>query len=288
MTPQEARFLFLFAIATAGCATSRPTGAPAVKLNVPPSFAHSLAVQHFQRGEDVLHIDWMRTPATAAMTRYKAYWSAEAQGADTKHGWTIDVYSMHSAKVADAYEHASDGYVADLDELIDFLSPPRPRPAWPGENPRHALSYLFARFERKEFRWGHAVSFFSQGVQDTSMPEPANGRLEYEIFGVTTDGRYTLVAHLSASHPNLPDDANARNMRDNVRRDDPDFEPAYNDTFRRNDSQLIRKLQEQVEQREEAAMRNQPGVKLIETCSPDEFEPSLTAFDQMVDSLAIR
>lgn len=286
MIAREVRLLFIIAMSAAAYATGRPEGAPEVKLDVPPDFAHSLSVQHFQRGEDVLHIDWMPTPAQAAMTRYKGYWYPDTSRPNTDHGWAIDVFSTHSQKVAEAYEHAGDGYAADLDELMDFLTIPRARSVW--ENPRRALSYLFARFERKSFRWGHAVSFFSQGVQDTSMPEPANGRLRYEIFGVTKDGRYTVVASLRASHRKLPDDANAHDMRDNVRRDDPDFEPRYNDAFRRKDYELIRKLQEHVEQREEAAMRKQPGVKLIETCSHDDFQPSLAAFDHVVDSLSVR
>jgi hypothetical protein len=278
--------LVLILIGTAGCATSRPIGVPEVKLDIPPAFAHSVSVQHFQEGEDVLHIDWWPSAAQAPLTRYKGYWSPDAAAADSNHGWVIDVFGAPSEKVAAAYEHASSGYEADLDERMDLLTPPQPKS--PFENPRRALSYLFARFERKSFRWGHAVSFFSQGVQDTSMPEPANGRLQYEIFGVTKDGRYTVVARLSPSHPKLPDDRRARDMRADLPDSDPQAGMRRIDALNRRDFPLARRLELEMEQREESALRNEPGVSLIETCSPDEFRPSLAAFIDVVDSLSVR
>ena len=67
------RFLLLVAAVTAGCAMTPRTGPPAVKLEVPRAFQRSVAVHHFQKGEDVLHIDWMRTYAKAAMTQYQRY-----------------------------------------------------------------------------------------------------------------------------------------------------------------------------------------------------------------------
>jgi len=278
--------LLLFIVATVAYAASQPNAAPEVKLDIPKDFAHSLSVQHFQKGEDVLHIEWMPTPARAAMTRYKGYWYPDAGRADTKHGWTIDVFQTQSPKVAAAYEHASNGYAADLDEAMDFLTIPHARSLF--QSPRRALSYLFARFERKSFRWGDAVSFFSQSVQDTSMPEPANGRLTYEVFGVTRDARFTVIASLSASHPKLPDDGQARDMRDSVLSDDPGFEQAYYDAALQKNYQRLRRLQEDQEKREAAAMSEQPGVKLIETCKLDEFQPSIVALDQMIDSIAIQ
>lgn len=286
MVAPKASLLLLGIMLAAAYAASRPDGTPEVKLDVPADFAHSLSVQYFQRGEDVLHIDWMPTPARAAMTRSKGYWYSDGSRPNTDHGWTIDVFSTHSQKVATAYEHASSGYAADLDEVMDFLTIPRASSLF--DSPRRALSYLFARFERKSLRWGNAVSFFSQGVQDTAMPEPANGRLTYEIFGVTRDGRFTVIASLSASHPKLPDDTDARDMRDGMRDDDPGFGQAYYDAARQKDYQRLERLQDDRDKREAAAMREQPGVKLIETCSPDDFQPSLAAFDRVVDSLVVR
>jgi hypothetical protein len=286
MIPCEHRLLFLAVMASAACAIGAPNIIPDVKLDVPTDFARSLSVQHFRKGEDVLHIDWMPTPAQAAMTRYKGYWYPGGGPADTKHGWMIDVFSTHSQKVATAYANAGNGYAADLDEVMDFLTNPRARSLF--ESPRTARPYLFARFERKSFRWGRGVSFFSQDVQDTSMPEPANGRLDYEIFGVTEDGGFTVVARLSVTHPNLPDDANARDMRDSIQRGDSDFSQAYFDAARQKNYQRLEKLEKDEEQKEAAAMKDQPGIKLIEHAMPDAFIPSLTAFDKMVDSIKIR
>jgi len=36
------------------------------------------------------------------------------------------------------------------------------------------------------------------------------------------------------------------------------------------------------------ALKKDKDYKRVERCSPNEFEPSLTTFDQMLDSLVIR
>ena len=36
------------------------------------------------------------------------------------------------------------------------------------------------------------------------------------------------------------------------------------------------------------ALKQDPDFKLVETCSPKDFQPSLTVFDQMLESLVIR
>ena len=66
---------------------------------------------------------------------------------------------------------------------------------------------MFARFHHKRCTWGTAVSFLSQATQD-SPPHfyvPHNGHLEYEVWGVTSDKRFTVVASISVSHPKLAD-----------------------------------------------------------------------------------
>jgi hypothetical protein len=267
----------------AGCVTSRLNAAPQAKLDVPPDFAHSFSVQQFQKGEDVLHIDWMETPAQAALTRYKGYWYSDASHPNTDHGWAIDVFNTYSQKVAEAYEHAKDGYAADLDELMDFLVIPRAQSLF--ENPRRALSYLFARFERKSFRWGHAVSFLSQGTQDTSMHTPENGHLWYEVYGVSKDRLHTVVARVEVGHPKL--ETGGEDVRGVAERD-PEFKRKFDDAWNRNDVPLISKLRQEAAVREKAELKNHPHTKLVESCKPDEFEPSLTAFDRMLDTLVIR
>jgi hypothetical protein len=36
------------------------------------------------------------------------------------------------------------------------------------------------------------------------------------------------------------------------------------------------------------ALKRDRDFKLVETCSPDDFEPSLAAFDRMLQSLVVR
>jgi hypothetical protein len=187
--------LLLVAVMVAGCATTPSTVPPTVKLDVPPAFQTSLSIAHFQAGQDVLHIDWIRTQAKVPLTRYEGYWGRRTGRQADDHHWTIDVYNLGSPEVVAAYALAKDGYEADLDELVDFLLPPAPSPpVGPG---RHALANLFARFERKHFRWGNAVSFFSQETQDTGHYAPNNCHLRYEVWEVTKDRRHTIVARAS-------------------------------------------------------------------------------------------
>lgn len=114
-------------------------------------------------------------------------------------------------------------------------------------------SYLFSRFERKHFRWGDAVSFLSQSTQDSALYVPHNGHLAYEDWGVTYDHRFTVVARVSVAHPKL--------------------------------AGWIAKEPELRDARSIEALKRDRDYILVETCRPDEFEPSLTAFDQVIDSL---
>lgn len=276
------RFLLLVATITVGCAATPPTQPPTVKLEVPQAFHRSLAVQHFQIGEDVLHIDWMPTHTMVPMTQYEGIWPAEAGTPAKDHHWRIDVYSGANPRVAAACAHAKDGYDADLDELVEFLLTPRPR--MPVENARRALSYLFARFERKHFRWGSGISFLSQKTQDTGMYAPMNTHLRYEIWGLTKDGRCTVVASVRVGHPKLPDWPHVRNLASH----DPELQKAMGAAYDKNDYRAIAQLQKEIGRSDQAALKNDPDYKLIERCSPDEFEPSLAAFDALVNELGFR
>src|SRR5690242_17246343 len=119
--------LLITSVMTA-CATTPSAQPPTVKLDVSAEFRRSLVVNHFQRGEDVLHIDWNPTGAQAPMTQYTGNWPTQLKSADDNHRWTIDVYSGRKPKVSAAYAGAKNGYQADLDELVDFLLPPTPPP----------------------------------------------------------------------------------------------------------------------------------------------------------------
>ena len=114
-------------------------------------------------------------------------------------------------------------------------------------------SYMFARYEQKHFSWGDAVSFLSQSTQDSAIYVPHNGHLTYEVWGLARDHKYTVVASVAVSHHKLEDWG-------------PDVR----------DAPSI------------AALKRDRDYKRVEKCGAEEFEPSLTAFDRMLDSLVIR
>ena len=114
-------------------------------------------------------------------------------------------------------------------------------------------AYMFARFEHKHFGWGSAVSFLSQTVQDVALYVPHNGHLEYEVWGFTPDKKFTVVGKVSVSHPKLGGWGAKVRVASSM----------------------------------DALKRNR-DYKLIERCSAEPFEPSLTAFDRMLDTLVIR
>lgn len=159
------------------------------------------------------------------------------------YGWTVAVYGIGSQKVIGAYARAQDGFEADLTkcpELFDCVGVAKP--------------YMFARFERKQFRWGNAVSFLSQSpTQEETLFVPHNGHLSYEVWGVTRDQRYTVVASIGVSHRQL---SGWRSEERELR--------------------TVRSL---------AALKKDKDYKLIEKCRPEEFEPSLKDFDRIIDAL---
>jgi hypothetical protein len=146
--------------------------------------------------------------------------------------------------VVSACAKARDGFEAELNEAKEFFG-------WS----RVATFDTFARFTRRHFRWGDAVSFLHAEYQDgpdVGAYVPDNGHLDYEVWGITRDRQYTVVASVSVSHPKLAQWPNARTVKS-------------------------------IE-----ALKRDRDYKVIEKCPPQEFEPSLTGFDQLVDSLQIR
>ena len=114
---------------------------------------------------------------------------------------------------------------------------------------------MVARVRGKNFSWGKAVSFLSQTTQDGVLFTPVNGHLSYHVWGVTADQRYTVVASVSVSHPKIADWGGTARPR------------------------VARSVE---------ALKRDRDYKRVETCRPEEFTPSLTAFDKMLDSLDIR
>jgi hypothetical protein len=273
------------AILFAGCATTPTTEPPTVNLDLPQAFQTEMTVEHFRVGDEVLHIDWIKDRTIAPMTRYRGYWGTKTGNPSDDSPWTIDVYDLYAPRVAAAYAKAKDGYEADLDEWEEFLLPPSPPPPSELGPVRRARAYLFARFERKHFPWGDAISFFSQATQDTGMYVPNNGHLDYEVWGVTKDRKHTVVGCFRVSHPRLPNWGDSvRDMRDTH----PDLEREYGEAMRLNDYKLLDAVRQKMVQREDENMKNDPAYRLIDTGSPGEFEPSLTAVDKLINSLRVQ
>ena len=221
-------------------ASASAEDAPQVSLSVPSPFATEVTVKHYRKGQDLLHYPTFHLITVAPLTEYHGWFGPRVAHQANMHGWNVDVFARYSPKVAAACATARDGYEADLSIEPEFF----------GVDER---SYMFARFEHKHFSWGDAVSFLSQSTQDSAVYVPHNGHLTYEVWGLTRDHKYTVVASVAVSHHKLEDWG-------------PDVR----------DAPSI------------AALKRDRDYKRVEKCSADEFEPSLTAFDRMLDALVIR
>lgn len=214
--------------------------APEINLEVPTAFGTEVTRKSYSQGKDLLHDEIDHLITVAPMSEYHGWFGSKTAPQASEHSWSVRVYARFSPKTAAAYTSARDGFQADLNEEPEFL----------GSSNR---SYMYARFEHKQFPWGNAVSFFSQFTQDTATYVPHNGHLTYEIWGVTLDHKYTVIARLSVSHPKLA---------------------AWGPKVR--DAGSI------------TALKQDRDFKLVEACSPKEFTPSLTSFEHMVASLHIQ
>ena len=223
-------------------ASTRAADAPNVSLSVPPPFATEVTVKHYRKGQDLLHDPTFHLITTAPLTEYHGWFGPRAAKQADIHGWTVQVYATFSKKVAAACAAAKDGAATDLHEGPRLLE---------GDSPSH----LVARVRRKDFSWGRAVSFLSQSTQDGVLFAPVNGHLHYEVWGVTDDEKYTVVASVSVSHSKIADWDGTGRVR------------------------VARSME---------ALKRDPDYKRIERCRPEEFTPRLTAFDEVLDSLTIR
>src|SRR6266853_168471 len=167
---------------------------PQVSLSVPLLFASEVTVKHYRKGQDLLHGPTFHLITVAPLTQYHGWFGPRvAHHQANIHGWKVDVFARYSPKVAAAYATARDGYEADLNIEPEFF----------GVDER---SYMFARFEHKHFSGGDAVSFLSQFTQeDSGVYVPHNGHLTYEVWGVTRDHKYTVVASVAVRQPKLAD-----------------------------------------------------------------------------------
>lgn len=217
-------------------------GPPKFVLSIPDAFNVKVSTRHFRKGEVIrAEPEYARMTALASFSEYSGYFGDASADQVHSHSWTVAVYREENQNTAAAYLNAKDGYQANLNECTEFLGC--------GDT-----SYMFARFDRRRFRWGDAVCFLSQFSQDEYYV-PHNGHLRYEIWGITRDRRFTVVARVAVSHVKLAGWGGKKPLR-------------YARTV--------------------DALKKDRDYKRIERCSPDEFQPSLKAFDQMLDSLVIR
>jgi hypothetical protein len=233
----------MIALAASVSRAEQPVHPPKFELAVSPPFGTSGRVERYRAGEVTLSSPPYRFVTTAAVTKQYGDFGPRTRSQSDSHGWSVKVYATFSKKIAAAYDSKKDCYQLGMTRGAELEIP-------------DDGSYMIARLRRKRFSWGNAVTFLSQFSQDLLLASPSNGRLDYQIWGVTADRKYTVVASIWVSHPKLPNEENHREtLRD------------------------YRTIQ---------ALRRDPDYKLIEKCEPEEFTPSLMAFDQMLDSLTFR
>ena len=197
-------------------------------------------VERFRAGDVTTDSPPYRFVTTAAVTTRSGSFGPRTEKQSAFHYWSVKVYATSSKKVAAAYASRKDRYELGMTGGTELETPD-----WG--------AYMIARLRRKQFSWGHAVSFFSQFTQDNALYVPHNGHLTYEVWGVTPDQKFTVVAQVSVSHPQLADWGRGVRGAPTMK-----------------------------------ALKRDRDYRRVERCSPEEFVPSLTEFDRMLDSIVIR
>lgn len=114
--------------------------------------------------------------------------------------------------------------------------------------------YLATRVERRNFPWGEAVTALTQGTQLRSY-SPNNDGLQYELRGITKDGKYLITAVFEVNHRRLPANwEKARQWSDDAS-----------------------------EAASEAA--TDPDVRMLNKAAAGDFSPSLKAIDDLLATL---
>lgn len=232
------RLIFIsVAVFVAGCTTLSFQSPPAFTLRIPPTFDHAVKLRQFKVGDYLLNSPPYVKRAAYPIAQYFGGWGPEKDSERREHAWSIEVSLPPAArlqKIVQAQAKAADGY--DAGNIVDETG-----------------SYMFARFGRKEFRWGKAFVYLTQFTQDSSAYVPHNGHLTYEVWGVATDGRHVVHANFLVTH-----------------------------------SQLASWGAEVRDAASIEAMKKDPDYMLVESCPADDFDPSLAAIDKMMNSLQIK
>jgi hypothetical protein len=170
---------------------------PEFELSVSPPFKTSGRVERYRAGEVTLSAPPYRFVTTASVTTHYGDFGPRTKKRSESHAWSVKVYATFSERVAAAYASTKDGYQLGMTDGAQLEVPDQG-------------SYMVARLRRKQFSWGQAVSFLSQFTDDMGRETPVNGRLDYEVWGVTADRKYTVIARISVSHPKLPNEERDR------------------------------------------------------------------------------
>jgi hypothetical protein len=209
------------------------TTVPDIDLQISGAFNHKLTRSKFKTGDYLVNSPPYIIKAKVPTTRIEGEWGNPTPAQHPlDHRWRIDVESTDAKSTADAIAKATSGYDAGLDR---------------------DGNYMFARFERKQFRWGKAISYFSQFTDDTGGYVPHNGGLTYEVWGTTADNRHIVHLRCSITHRALEE-----------------WGPKVRTT---------RSMME---------LHADKDYKLVEICPASDFEPALSELDRLLDTLVIK
>lgn len=206
---------------------------PDIDLQISSAFNHKLTRTKFKTGDYLVKSHPYFIQAKVPTLRLEGEWGNPMPGKDPfNHAWKLEIEYTDAESAALKISKATSGYDTGLDKY------------W---------SYLFARFERKHFKWGQAVSYLSQSTDDIGGYVPNNGSLIYEVWGTTTDKRHIVHFTCSVTHHAL------EKWGSSVR--------------------TTRSTEE---------LHADKDYKLIETCASSDFEPPLSELDGLLDTLVIK
>lgn len=223
--------LFLIGTLLSSCGTVSTT-VPDIDLQISSAFNHKLTRTKFKIGDFLVNSPPYIIKAKVPTARIEGEWGNPPLAQDHfDHDWRVDVESTDAQLTAEKIAKATSGYDAGVDR---------------------DGCYMFARFEHKQFKWGKAISYFSQFSQDTGGYVPHNGGLTYEVWGTTADNKHIVHLTCSVTHRALEE------LGPKVR--------------------TTRSMKE---------LHADKDYKLVETCPSSEFDPALSELDRLLDTLVI-
>jgi hypothetical protein len=184
---------------------------------------------------------------------------------NSQYTGSIELYPLQDSSVKDlraAYPELPERVVALTRMLHDRSVLPQRYPSGdPKEIPtiqnQMAGQYFLSHARYFDFSWGSGVGFLVQYAQDAS--EYAVGsRLDYQIEGLTADGKIAVSAYFDVGHPNLPPIEKDGIVTD--KNGEPIGEQAY--------MKYLRQME-----------------KFLDEKSESTFQPSLTSIQALVGSL---